>query len=219
MQITVAMVDDDPLVLDSLRRILSEHSDLSLVGTASTGVDALQLVRTVRPDVVLMDLQLRGEMDGVEATRRLRSSLSPPAVLAVTSFDTEVYMRGALEAGAAGFLLKNDAAERLASAIRMARSGDPMISPALTSRLISSYIAPRTDPICEHARAQAEKLSERQIQVAQLVGSGMTYGDIAEELFISPSTVKSTISRAMSAVDADSSAQLAVLVAQARLDL
>ncbi|WP_258934506.1 response regulator transcription factor [Nesterenkonia pannonica] len=69
MQITVAMVDDDPLVLDSLRRILSEHSDLSLVGTASTGVDALQLVRTVRPDVVLMDLQLRGEMDGVEATR------------------------------------------------------------------------------------------------------------------------------------------------------
>lgn len=219
MQITVAMVDDDVLVLESLKRILAEHTDLTLVGTASTGIDALQLVRSARPDVVLMDLQLRGEMDGVEATRRIRNSLNPPAVLAVTSFDAEVYMRGALEAGATGFLLKNDAADSLASAIRMAHAGDPMISPALTSRLISSYIAPRTDPVCDQARARVQGLTAREIQVAQLVGAGKTYGDIAAELHISPSTVKSTLSRAISAVGADSGAQLAVLVAQARLDL
>ncbi|GAB3848795.1 response regulator transcription factor [Nesterenkonia populi] len=219
MQITVVMVDDDALVLESLKRILAQHDDLTLLGTAATGAEALQLMRSTRPDVMLMDLQLQGEMDGVEATRRTRSSLSPPAVLAVTSFDAEVYMRGALEAGAIGFLLKNDAADSLASAIRMAHAGDPMISPTLTSRLISSYIAPRTDPVCAQAREQAERLSPREIQVAQLVGAGKTYSDIAQDLFISPSTVKSTLSRAMSAVGVDSSAQLAVLVAQARLDL
>ncbi|WP_120004170.1 response regulator transcription factor [Nesterenkonia muleiensis] len=219
MQITLVMVDDETLVLDSLERILSKDEDITVVGTACTGSEAIQAVRTHRPHVVLMDLLLKGEMDGVEATGRIRSMLNPPAVLAVTSFDTDVYMRGALDAGATGFLLKNDATSSLATAIRMAHAGDPMISPALTSRLISSYVTARTDPLCRAARTQVKDLSAREIEVAQLVGAGKTYDDIARQLFISASTVKSTIGRAMSKAGADSGAQLAVLVAQARLDL
>ncbi|MBP2319224.1 response regulator [Nesterenkonia lacusekhoensis] len=219
MQITAVMVDDETLVLDSLERILSREEDITVVGRATTGPEALQAVRTHRPDVVLMDLLLKGDFDGVEATRRIRNTLNPPAVLAVTSFDTDTYMRGALDAGATGFLLKNDATTSLAEAIRMAHAGDPMISPALTSRLIASYVAPQADPVCAAARRQVAGLSAREIDVAQLVGAGRTYDDIARQLFISPSTVKSTIRRAMSKTGADSGAQVAVLVAQARLDL
>lgn len=213
------MVDDETLVLESLKRILGGDGDITVVGTATTGPEAIRAVRTHRPHVVLMDLLLKGDMDGVEATRRIRNSLNPPAVLAVTSFDTDVYMRGALDAGATGFLLKNDATSSLATAIRMAHAGDPMISPALTSRLIASYVAPQSDPVCEAARNQVQGLSAREIEVVQLVGTGKTYDEIARQLFISPSTVKSTIGRAMSKVGADSGAQVAVLVAQARLDL
>ncbi|WBL18060.1 response regulator transcription factor [Citricoccus sp. NR2] len=219
MRIRVVMVDDEVLVLDSLQRILAKESDIEVVAAVSTGLDAAQSVRDHRPDVVLMDLLLKGEMDGVEATRRIRNMLHPPGVLAVTSFDTDVYMRGALNAGATGFLLKTDATDSLATAIRMTHAGDPMISPQLTSRLISTYIAPSTDPLCEAARQKVTALSDREIQVAQMVGAGHTYGEISERLFISASTVKSTVGRAMSKVGADSGAQLAVVVAQARLDL
>ena len=219
VQITAVMVDDESLVLDSLERILSREEDITVVGRATTGPEALQAVRTHRPDVVLMDLLLKGDFDGVEATRRIRNTLNPPAVLAVTSFDTDTYMRGALDAGATGFLLKNDATTSLAEAIRMVHAGDPMISPALTSRLIASYVAPQADPVCAAARQQVAGLSAREVDVAQLVGAGRTYDDIARQLFISPSTVKSTIRRAMSKTGADSGAQVAVLVAQARLDL
>lgn len=213
------MVDDEVLVLDSLRRILERDPDIDVVDAVATGLDAIQAVRDHRPDVVLMDLLLKGEMDGVEATRRIRNTINAPAVVAVTSFDTDVYMRGALDAGATGFLLKTDATDSLAAAIRMAHAGDPMISPQLTSRLISSYIAPRADPLCEAARQRVKGLSEREVQVAQMVGTGNTYDEIAERLYISPSTVKSTVGRALSKVGADSGAQLAVIVAQARLDL
>lgn len=215
----MVLVDDETLVLDALERILAADPEIEVVGTAITGRDGIQLVRETRPDVVVMDLLLKGGMDGVEATRRLRNALSPPAVLIVTSFDSETQMRGALEAGAVGFLLKTDAKESLSTAIRMTAAGDPMISPAMTSRLIASYVAPATDPACEAARRRVASLSEREIEVASLVGAGRTYGEIARRLLISDSTVKATIGRALKKVDADSGAQLAVLVAMARLDL
>ena len=213
------MVDDDPLVLSSLQNILANEPDITVVGTAQTGPEAVALVRNVSPDVVLMDLHLGGAGDGVEAIGSLRTLLSPPAILAVTSFDSDFYLRGALDAGATGFLLKNDAVDLLATAIRMTHDGDPMISPAMTSQLIASYVAPATDPVCDEARRRVRDLSDREIQVARLIGAGRTYEEIAGELFVSPSTVKSTIRRAMDKVAADSGAQLAVLVVQARLDL
>lgn len=226
-QIQVLMVDDEVLVLDSLERILSGEPDIDVVGRATSGEEALKLARNLRPDVVLMDLHLslsrnmgpHPKMDGVEAIRRIRNMLNPPAVLAVTSFDSETYMRGALEAGAVGFLLKTDATDSLARAVRMTHARDAMISPAMTTRLISSYIAPHTDPVCEAARERVAVLADREVEVATLVGQGKTYGEIAQHLFISASTVKATIGRALNKVDAESGAQLAVLVAQARLDL
>lgn len=215
----VVLVDDETLVLDSLERILDGDPGIEVVATATTGRDAIGTVRETRPDVVVMDLLLKGDMDGVEATRRIHNALNPPAVLVVTSFDSDAQMRGALEAGATGFLLKTDAKESLAEGIRMAAAGDPMISPAMTSRLIASYVAPVADPSCEAARRRVGALSERETEVATLVGSGKTYGEIARGLFISESTVKATISHALRKVDADSGAQLAVIVAMARLDL
>ncbi|GAA3278743.1 response regulator transcription factor [Nesterenkonia halobia] len=219
MQISVVAVDDDPLVLGSLQNILVPEEDVSVLGTAGTGQEAVAAVRAHQPDVVLMDLHLRGALDGVETTRRLRRQLTPPAVLAVTSFDTDRYLRGALDAGATGFLLKTDAPDLLATAIRMTHDGDPMISPAMTSRLIASYVTPTTDRVCQDARHQVTGLADRELQVAGLIGGGKTYQDIAETLHLSPSTVKSTVRRAMDKVGADTGAHLAVIVAQARLDV
>ena len=214
----VVLVDDETLVLDALARFLAKDSGIEVVATATTGREALRSVRETRPDVVVMDLLLKGDMDGVEATRRILNSLDPPAVLVVTSFDSDMQMRAALEAGATGFLLKTDAQESLCTAVRMAAAGDPMISPAMTSRLIASYVKPSADAATLDARRKAGLLSEREREVASLVGSGKTYGEISRELFISESTVKATIGRALRKVDADSGAQLAVIVAMARLD-
>lgn len=219
MSISVFIVDDDPLVLDSLQRILNDEPDLNVVGSATTAALAIQQVRELRPDVVLMDLHLNGPTDGVEATRKLKNSLNPPAVLAITSFDLDTYMRGALDAGATGFLLKADAKEHLANGIRMAHAGDPMISSAMTTRLIKSYLTPATDPRTEQAREKVAALSEREIQISTLIGEGKTYEAIAQELYISRSTVKSSVSNAARKIDATTGAQLATIVAQARLDL
>lgn len=219
MVLRIVLVDDETLVLDALTRILAKDPEMEVVASATSGREALRAVRETRPDVVVMDLLLKGDMDGVEATRRIQNSLDPPAVLAVTSFDSDTQMRGALEAGAVGFLLKTDANESLCRAVRMAAVGDPMVSPVMTARLIASYVAPSADPSCDEARRRVRALSDREIEVASLIGAGKTYGDIARELFISESTVKATIGRALRKLDADSGAQLAVIVAMARLDL
>lgn len=219
MVLRVVLVDDDALVLDALTRILAKDAEIEVVAAVTTGRDALQAVRDTRPDVVVMDLLLKGDMDGVKATRRIQNALEPPAVLVVTSFDSDTQMRGALEAGATGFLLKTDASDSLCNAVHMAAAGDPMVSPAMTARLIASYVAPSADTATEDARRKAGLLSEREREVASLIGAGKTYGEIARELFISESTVKATIGRALRKVDADSGAQLAVIVAMARLDL
>jgi len=219
VEIKVLIVDDEILVLDSLERIIEKDPDLTLVGRATSGPEGIRAARAARPDVVLMDLLLKGDMDGVQATRQIRNALNPPAVLAVTSFDSDTYLRDALEAGAVGFLLKTDAVTRLSTAIHMAYDGDPMISPAMTRELINSYVAPQTDPACEKARRQVAVLTDREIEVATLVGAGRTYGGIAAELFISESTVKKTIGNALRKVSAETGAQLAAMVAMARLDL
>lgn len=213
------MVDDETLVLDSLERILASETDITVVGTATTGEEAIPSIRSLKPDVVLMDLLLKGNIDGVQATQRIRNSLNPPAIVAVTSFDLDSYLHGALQAGATGFLLKTDASEYLARAIRMAHAGDPMISPEMTSKLIKSYVAPAEDPVVTEARSDISVLSEREIKAATLIGEGNTYSDIAKELFISESTVKSTIRSGLNKLDVATGAQLAVRVAQARLDL
>lgn len=207
------------MTLRNLVAIVDAEPSLEVVGTAQNGVDALQLIRDIRPDVVVMDLYLPGELDGVEAIRRAQNMLNPPKVLAATSFDLETYTRGALEAGAVGFILKNDAETLLTPAIRAAADGDPTVSPQTTSRLIKSFLKPSTAPEIAQARERIAALSARELQVANLIGNGKAYKHIATELNIAPDTVKSTVTRAMQKAGADNGAQLAFLVGQARLDI
>jgi DNA-binding NarL/FixJ family response regulator len=207
------------MTLRNLVAIVEADPKLEVVATATNGVDAVQQVRETRPDVVVMDLYLPGEFDGVEAIRRIKNLMNPPHVLASTSFDLESYTRGALEAGAAGFILKNDAEKLLTTAIHTAAEGEQMVSPQTTGRLIRSFLKPTTAPEIAEARRRIAELSPRELEVAHLIGNGKAYKQIAAELNISPDTVKSTVTRAMQKAGADNGAQLAFLVGQARLDI
>lgn len=207
------------MTLRNLVTIVEDDAALEVVATAQTGVDALQQIRDHRPDVVVMDLYLPGEFDGVEAIRRIQNLFNPPKVIAATSFDLESYTRGALEAGVAGFILKNDAETFLTPAIHAAAQGDPVVSPQTTSRLIKNFLEPTTAPEITKARERIADLSPRELQVAHLIGYGKGYKQIAAQLHIAPDTVKSTIRRAMQKIGADNGAQVAFLVGQARLDI
>ena len=215
----VVIVDDETMTLRNLVAIVEADSKLEVVATATNGLDAIQQVRETRPDVVVMDLYLPGEFDGVEAIRRIKNLMNPPHVLASTSFDLESYTRGALEAGAAGFILKNDAEKLLTTAIHTAAEGEQLVSPQTTGRLIRSFLKPTTAPEIAEARRRIADLSPRELEVAHLIGNGKAYKQIAAELNISPDTVKSTVTRAMQKAGADNGAQLAFLVGQARLDI
>lgn len=207
------------MTLRNLVAIVDANPSLHVVATAQNGIDALQQIRQSRPDIVVMDLYLPGEIDGVEAIRRIQNLLNPPKVIAATSFDLETYTRGALEAGAVGFILKNDAETLLIPAIHSAVDGDPLVSPQTTSRLIRNFLKPSTAPEIAHARERIVSLAPRELQVASMIGHGKTYKQIATELNIAADTVKSTVTRAMQKTGADSGAQLAFLVGQARLDI
>lgn len=207
------------MTLRNLVAIVEADPELKVVATAQNGVDSIQRYREHRPEVVVMDLYLPGEFDGVEAIRRLRNLLNPPQVIATTSFDLESYTRGAFAAGAAGFILKNDAETLLTPAIHAAAEGDPLVSPQTTSRLIKSFLQPTTAPQMAQARQRIAALSPRELQVAHLIGHGKAYKHIAAELNIASDTVKSTVTRAMQKTGADNGAQLAFLVGQARLDI
>jgi len=217
--IQVLIVDDETMTLRNLEAIIKADPTLNVAGTATNAIDAIQQVRALRPDIVLMDLYLPGEFDGVEAIRRIQNSFNPPKIIAATSFDLESYTRGALEAGAVGFILKNDAETLLIPAIHSAVEGDPIVSPQTTVRLIRSFLQPTTAPEIVRARERIRSLSDRELQVAHLIGHGKVYKQIAAELNIAPDTVKSTVTRAMQKTGADNGAQLAFFVGQARLDM
>lgn len=219
MATRVVIVDDETMTLRNLVAIIDADPMLEVVGTATNGVDAVQQVRENRPDVVVMDLYLPGEFDGVEAIRRIRNLFDPPEIVSVTSFDLETYTRGALEAGTLGFVLKNEAEDWLVPAVHAAAEGAPVVSPLTTSRLINGFLQPSTAPEIAQARQCIAELTPRERQVAHLIGHGKAYKTIAAELHIAPDTVKSTVTRAMHKVGADSGAQLAFMVGQARLDI
>ncbi|GAA2033073.1 response regulator transcription factor [Yaniella flava] len=213
------IVDDETMTLKNLVAIVEADPELEVVGTADNGVDALPHIRDSRPNVVVMDLYLPGEFDGVETIRRVQNLLNPPTMIAATSFDLESYTRGALEAGAVGFILKNDAESLLNPAIHAAANGDPIVSPQTTSRLIKNFLKPSTAPEIAQARQRISALSQRELQVANLIGNGKAYKHIAADLNIAPDTVKSTVTRAMQKTGADNGAQLAFLIGRAQVDI
>ena len=192
MSIDVLIVDDQELVRTGFRLFLETQPGLTVVGEAGDGEEAIERVRELRPDVVLMDIRMP-TMDGVEATAKLTSGAIEPAprVLVLTTFDLDEYVFGALRAGAAGFLLKDAPRERLIEAIRVVHSGEALLSPSITRRLIEDFAA-RSDPI-EPAAAVLAELTPREREVLVLVAHGLSNAEIAARLVVTEATVKSHV--------------------------
>ena len=192
MSIRVLIVDDQELVRIGFRLFLETQPGLAVVGEAGDGEEAIERVRELRPDVVLMDIRMP-TMDGVEATAKLTSGAVEPAprVLVLTTFDLDEYVFGALRAGAAGFLLKDAPRERLIEAIRVVHSGEALLSPSITRRLIEDFAA-RSDPIEPPAAVLAE-LTPREREVLGLVAHGLSNAEIAARLVVTEATVKSHV--------------------------
>ena len=192
MSIRLLIVDDQELVRTGFRLFLETKDDLEVIGEAGDGHEAIEQARTLRPDVILMDIRMP-RMDGVEATARLIAAgiEPPPRVLVLTTFDLDEYVFGALRAGAAGFLLKDAPRERLVEAIRVVHSGEALLSPSITRRLIEDFAA-RTDPLGPPP-ALLDEITPREREVLLLVARGLSNREIAKRLTVTEATVKSHI--------------------------
>jgi DNA-binding NarL/FixJ family response regulator len=210
--IRVLLVDDDALVRSGLRMMLAGAESLEVVAEAADGREVLGAVDLHRPDVVLMDIRMP-QLDGIAATRLLAAQPDPPAVLVLTTFDADELVLRALQAGAAGFLLKDTPPAEIVRAIELVHAGDGMLSPAVTRRLIS-IVAGDSDAGArtEHARDRLATLSPRERDVALAVGRGETNAEIAAALHLSVPTVKAHVSRLLDKLDAGNRVQIALLV-------
>ena len=211
--IRILIADDQELVRTGFRVVLDAESDLEVVGEAADGFAALDAAETLRPDVVLMDIRMPN-LDGIEATRRIAAGDGSPRILILTTFDLDDYVYEALRAGASGFLLKDARAEELRQAVRMVASGDALLSPAITRRLIESYT--RRPPSTVHPAPLAE-LTPRELEVLRLVARGLSNADIAGALFVGDATVKTHVARIFSKLDLHDRAQAVVLAYESGL--
>lgn len=209
--IRVILVDDDLMVVSGLRSILATADDIEVVGTAATGEEALNQVALHFPDLVLMDIQMPG-IGGIEATKRLVNSARAPKVVALTSFDTNDHLIQALDAGAAGYLLKDIPPEELPEALRKVAAGEPFLSPQSLRRLITHSRDNGARQAQERAAALVSRLSAKEREVAELVAQGLSNRDIAGTLFLGEATVKTHLNRVMVKLEVDNRVQIAVTV-------
>jgi DNA-binding NarL/FixJ family response regulator len=210
MSIRVLLADDQTLVRSGFRALLERSDDIQVVAEASDGAEAVELARTERPDVVLMDIRMPG-VDGLEAARRITAdeSLADVRVIMLTTFELDEYVFEALHGGASGFLLKDVEPDELRNAVRVVAEGEALLSPSVTRRLIREFVAQpgRHRPPPE----RLDDLTEREREVLALVAQGLSNREIAERLVISPATAKTHVSRTMMKLHARDRAQLVVL--------
>jgi DNA-binding NarL/FixJ family response regulator len=196
---TVLIADDQPLQRMGFRMLLDGTPGMSVVGEAAAGAEAVRMVEQTRPDVVLMDVRMPG-MDGIEATRRITAAGSRTHVLILTTFDLDEYVNAGLRAGASGFLLKDARPEELIAGIRAVASGDSVVAPSLTRKLMTAYLhdsgpARQADPLLA-------TLSEREREVLEAIGQGATNTEIAERFTLTESTVKKHVGRVLAKIGA-----------------
>jgi DNA-binding NarL/FixJ family response regulator len=213
--IRVLLVDDQALIRTGIRALLDAEDDIEVVAEAADGSGAVDLARELVPDIVLMDVQMP-VLDGIEATRQIveDASLEAVRVVILTNYGLDEYVFSALRAGASGFLVKDTEPEEMLQALRVTMRGDALLSPGVTRRLISEFVARPPDAISTAALAA---LTTREKEVVALVAKGLNNDEIAESLVVSPTTAKTHVSRAMTKLDARDRAQLVVLAYESGL--
>ncbi len=218
MSISVLLADDQPLLRRGFKMIIEAEGDMAVTGEAGDGEEAVAGVRRNPPDVVLMDIRMP-RTDGIEATRRITSASPAVRVLVLTTFDLDEYAFGALRAGASGFLLKDVRPAELVAAIRTVASGDAVVSPRVTRRLLEEYA--QVMPVTAAQRAgrypQLAALTPRENEVVEAVARGLSNAEIAATLFVSETTVKSHVGRVLAKLGLRDRVQIVVLAYEAGL--
>ena len=204
--IRVLLVDDEELVRTGLQMILDAEPDIDVVGQAADGAEALDLVETVSPDIVLMDIRMP-RMDGLEATRRICATVNGTRVVVLTTFDVDEHVYSALAAGASGFLLKDAPASQLVHAIRVAAAGDALLAPSVTRRLIQQFAESRQPPRPE----LPVDLTGRETEVLTLMAEGLSNAEIAQRLVVGDATVKTHVARVLAKLGVRDRVQAVVL--------
>jgi DNA-binding NarL/FixJ family response regulator len=217
MPVRVLLADDQPLIRTGLRGIIESAPDLQVVAEAADGHEAVDLARTARADVVVMDIRMPG-LDGLEATTLITADddLAGVRILILTTFELDEYVLRALRAGASGFLGKGATVSELIEAIRTVARGDALLSPKATQALITRFLA-EPEPAATHKPAPLHLLTNREREILALVATGLSNDEIAEQLYLSPSTVKTHINRTMTKLNARDRAQLVVTAYQTGL--
>jgi DNA-binding NarL/FixJ family response regulator len=214
--IRVLLADDEGLVRSGFKVLLDLEDDITVVGEATTGAEAVERARATRPDVIVMDIRMP-QLDGIEATREIAKTtgLQQVRILILTTYDTDAYVFEALQAGASGFLLKDAGPAELLHAVRVVAAGDALLAPRVTRRLIAQFTAERI--ATQAAEDRLAVLTPREREVLALVGEGLSNDEIGAELYLSPATARTHVSRAMAKLGARNRAQLVVIAYQTGL--
>jgi DNA-binding NarL/FixJ family response regulator len=204
--IRVLVVDDEALIRDGFRMILNAQDDIEVVGEAADGMEAVQLTRSLRPDLVLMDVRMP-RLDGIGATQQIAKDANAPKVLMLTTFDRDEYVYEAMRAGACGFLLKTAGTERLIESVRHAVEGETALAPEISRRLVDDFMR---RPLLHDPAEALQDLTAREREVLEHVARGLSNTDIGRVLFLSEATVKTYLSRILSKLDLRDRAQVVV---------